>query len=84
MDISQASMKLNLSKDEFLLLPSKTTPHFSHPNEYHLSVLSVRDQTLEFVLYLSSFFIFASNLEVITPEFNFPNIDSTPMISQAL
>lgn len=57
-------MKLNLSKDEFLLLPSKTTPHFSHPDEYCLSVLSVKAQSLEFILYTSSFFIFASNLEV--------------------
>lgn len=75
LDISQASMKLNLSKDEFLLLPSKTTPHFSHPDEYHLSVLSVKAQTLEFILYMFSFFIFASNLEVFTSEYNFTNID---------
>lgn len=84
LDISQASMKLNLSKDEFLLLPSKTTPHFSNPNEYHLSVLSVRAEILEFILYMSSFFVFASNLEVIVSEFNFTNIDSGPIESQVL
>lgn len=76
-------MKFNLSKDEFLLLSSKTTPHFSHLNEYHLSLLSVKAQTLESILY-TSFFIFASNLEVITSEFNSTNIYSAPIISQVL
>lgn len=56
LDISQASVKFNLSKDESLLLSSKITPHFSHLNEYHLSLLSVKAQCLEFILYMSFFF----------------------------